>query len=455
MTATTAVAPRYVHLRRNFVLFVLDYFAFGVGFGMVGTSSAFIPDFVSQLTSNQSLIGLTTGAYYFFWLVPQLFLAQIVNRRTWRKPFLLPAPFVRLTMIAIAIVLVTVDPRNTQVMLIAFLLGYWAFAIGDSIVTLGWGDMLGSSMPNKLRGTLFGIGQFTVALGAFGMSQFARWAIGDSGLAFPLNYGLVFAVAGTFFVLGGIGLAMLREEQPTPVTEKSPSVREYGAFLGNVLRTDREFRHFVRTRLLFDLAAMSAPFYTIFATGNLGIPSAVLIADTIILIQVGNAMGALAMGVLSRRSGSKAVLLVAGGALALEGAFALLSYFGGGQAALYVTFFLMGVVSGTIYPSYFDWMITHAPPHARPIYIGLTNTISAVSNLAPLLGGILLQITSRPAFSNLEALLPDFLPVSSVMVRVYPVVFTTTLLLASLGWLSALRLSEPRKRDSSQAAAQN
>lgn len=455
MTATAISAPRYRHLRRNFVLFVLDYFAFGVGFGMVGTSSAFIPDFVSQLTSNQGLIGLTTGAYYFFWLVPQLFLAQVVNRRAWRKPFLLPAPFVRLTMIAIAIILVTVDPRSTQVMLIAFLLGYWAFAIGDSIVTLGWGDMLGSSMPNKLRGTLFGIGQFLVAIGAFGMSQFARWAIGDSGLAFPLNYGLIFAVAGAFFVCGGIGLALLREEQPAPISAKSPSVREYGTFLGNVLRADREFRHFVGTRLLFDLAAMSVPFYTVFATGSLGIPSATLIADTIILLQVGNACGALTMGVLSRCSGSKAVILVAGAALALESTFALISYLGAGQPALYITFFLMGVVAGTIYPSYFDWMITHAPPSARPIYIGLTNTISSVSSLAPLLGGILLQITARPAFSNLEALMPAFLPISSVMVRLYPVVFIVSMVLASLGWLSALRLAEPRKREASQTAAQS
>jgi MFS family permease len=86
--------------------------------------------------------------------------------------------------------------------------------------------------------------------------------------------------------------------------------------------------------------------------------------------------------------------------LVLEAAFALLSYLGLGQPALYATFFLMGVVSGTIFPSYFDWMITHAPPHARPIYIGLTNTISAVSNLAPVLGGLLLQLTARPALGQ-------------------------------------------------------
>ncbi|PJF33413.1 MAG: hypothetical protein CUN49_18620, partial [Candidatus Thermofonsia Clade 1 bacterium] len=104
--------------------------------------------------------------------------------------------------------------------LIAFLIGYWSFAMGDSLVTLIWGDMLGSSLPNKLRGTLFGIGQFMVALGAFGMSQFARWAIGGSGLAFPLNYALIFAVAGAFFVCGGLGLALLREEQPAPVSQK-------------------------------------------------------------------------------------------------------------------------------------------------------------------------------------------------------------------------------------------
>lgn len=126
MTATATPMPQYVHLRYNFVLFVLDYVAFGVGFGMVGASSAFIPDFVSQLTSNQSVVGLATGAYFFWWLVPQLFLAQVVNRQQRRKLFLLPAPFVRLTMIAIAIMLVTIDPSNKTTMLIAFLIGYWA-----------------------------------------------------------------------------------------------------------------------------------------------------------------------------------------------------------------------------------------------------------------------------------------------------------------------------------------
>ncbi|MCE7945912.1 MAG: MFS transporter [Chloroflexi bacterium CFX4] len=446
MTATATPMPQYVHLRYNFVLFVLDYVAFGVGFGMVGASSAFIPDFVSQLTSNQSVVGLATGAYFFWWLVPQLFLAQVVNRQQRRKLFLLPAPFVRLTMIAIAIMLVTIDPSNKTTMLIAFLIGYWAFAVGDSIITLSWGDMLGSAIPSKLRGTLFGIGQFMVAIGAFGMSQFARWAIGDSGLAFPLNYGLVFAVAGAFFISGGIGLALIREEKPVPVSEKSPRMREYGAFLGNILRTDRDFRRFVRTRLLFDLAAMSVPFYTIFATSGLGIRSAVLIADTIILIQLGNALGALTMSVLSRRFGSKAVILLAGTCITLEATFALISFLGAGQPALYTTFFLMGMVSATIFPSYFDWMITHAPPHARPIYIGLMNTISALSNLAPVLGGVLLQLTSRTALPNLLAIMPDFLPMPEVTVRVYPVVFISSMVLASLGWLSALRLSEPRKR---------
>src|SRR5258708_27412601 len=110
-------------------------------------------------------------------------------------------------------------------------------------------------------------------------------------------------------------------------------------------------------------------------------------------------------------------------ACCLHPALALLS-FSGGQPALYAAFFLIGFLSSATVPGYFDWVITHAPPDRRPIYVGLTNTISAVSHLAPLLGGIILTVTGAS----------------------YVALFGLALLLAIGGLVASLQLEEPRRK---------
>ncbi len=437
----------YPHLRRNMALFTLDYVAFGVAFGMVGSNTALIPDFVSQLTENKGIIGMVTALYTFTWLVPQLLLAQIVNRRERRKLFMLPAPFFRLVMIGVAVVIAAFGADNPTATLIVFCIGYWLFAAGDSIVTLSWSDVLGSSIPNQIRGTMFGIGQILVAFGALGMSALARWALSPDGLPYPMNYAFLFGVAGLFFVIGGVGLALTIEEKAKVKHPPGPTMGEYGAFLGNILKTDREFRRFVRTRLCFDFAHMSIPFYTVLGTRFLGLSSDTVVGDSIILFQLGNAIGGVLMGVISRISGSRFVIVAAGISITGEAIFALIAYLGGGQAALYGSFFLLGASASMTYPSYTDWIITHAPPDRRPIYIGLTNTISAVSNLAPLLGGVLLQITAITALGYFKPLLPAGLPLEPMTQTLYPVVFVASAVLGILGLIATTQLHEPRHRE--------
>lgn len=437
----------YPHLRRNMTLFTLDYVAFGIAFGMVGSNTALIPDFVSQLTDNKGIIGMVTALYTFSWLVPQLLLAQIVNRRERRKQFMLPAPFFRLMMLVIAVGIAAFGAGNPTATLIIFCIGYWLFAAGDSIVTLSWSDVLGSSIPNQIRGTMFGIGQILVAGGALGMSALARWALGPDGLPYPMNYAFLFGVASIFFVIGGVSLALTIEEKAKVKPLPGPTMGEYGAFLGNIFKTDREFRRFIRTRLCFDFAHMSVPFYTVLGTRFLGLSSDTVVGDSIILFQLGNALGGILMGVISRLSGSRIVIMAAGVSITGEAIFALIAYLGGGQAALYASFFLLGASAAMAYPSYTDWMITHAPPDRRPIYIGLTNTISAVSNLAPLLGGVLLQITAITALGHFKPLIPAGLPLDPMTQTFYPVVFVASIVLGTLGFLSATQLHEPRHRE--------
>jgi MFS family permease len=449
-----AATAEYPHLRRNFALFLLDYVAFGVAFSLISSSGTVVPSFTSQLTDNRAIIGLAGAVYMFAWLLPQLFLAQVVNRRARRHPFIMFAPFGRCALLAAAGLIALTGRDDPALTLIIFLVGYWSFAALDSPVTLAWGDLLGGTIPNNLRGLMFGVAQFIVAFGALAMREFTRWALGPTGPTFPNNYALLFGIAGVIFVIGGAGLALTRESAPDKALAPGPRAHEYVPYLGNVLRSDREFRKFVRMRLFFDLALMAVPFYVVFGVGTLGLRNEIVVSDSILLIELGSMIGAVLMAWLSRRSGSRAVIRVAGVFFLLEALLALVSAFGGGQFALYAVFVMLGARAAIATPSYFDWMITHAPRNARPIYIGLTNTISALSNLAPFVGGLVLQATVRPAVIGLDRLVPAAFDLPSVTVTAYPVVFFVAAAMAVLGILSALRLSEPRQAQQPSETAQ-
>jgi len=433
---------QYRHLRRNIALLLWDYIGFGAAFSLVSSAGAVIPTFVNQLTDSRQIVGLAGSLYAFCWLVPQLFLAQVVSRGTRRKPYMYPALFFRPLMVLMAMLVASQGAANPGLTLAIFLGGYWLFALGDSLVTLAWGDILGSSIPNTSRGLIFGAGQFGVAIGAIFMSELARWALGPNGPAFPSNYGLLFGVAGCIFVTGGIALSLIREEKSEHPIEPGPALREYVPYLGNVLLRDRAFQRFILTRLLFDLSRMAVPFYALYGIGLLGLQRTIIVSDSILLIEFGNAGAAILMGWLSRRSGSRAVILLAGVFVVLELTLTLLSYITRTQALLYGTFFMVGAFSATSTPSYFDWMITHAPPSRRAIYLGLTNTLSALSNLAPFVGGTILQISAQRVTTSTWM---EWLGVHPVTSTTYPIVFIAALVMAVLGLLSAIRLSEPRR----------
>ncbi|MCC7446847.1 MAG: MFS transporter [Anaerolineae bacterium] len=420
--------PQPRHLRRNFILLFTDVLAFGIAWGLISPSNV-TPDFVSQLTSSDAVIGLSGSIYYVAFLLPQLFFAQIVNKRTRRKPLMdwTILPF-RMTLGVAALIIAFTHPEQHTLILITYLTGYSLFALGDGLVSIVWADLLGNAIPERWRGILFGAGQLAVAISALGVREIVRALLGPGGPLFPQNYAAMFGIATVVFLIGGVALIATKEEEsPIPI-EPGPPMRQYWGYLGGVLRTDRDFRQFVLTRLLLDLTSLAVPFYVVYGVNALKLPNDVVVGDSILIGTVGTAVAALLMGGLSRRSGTRAVIRLTGVACFLHPAFALLSFVVG-QPALYGTFFMYGFIGASTTAGFFDWLITHAPPERRPIYVGLGNTISAISHLATFFGGIILKATSYQALFGLAALL------------------------AILGLIASLFLSEPRVRSAERLSA--
>jgi MFS family permease len=57
----------------------------------------------------------------------------------------------------------------------------------------------------------------------------------------------------------------------------------------------------------------------------------------------------------------------------------------------------LGIAAGSIGWPFFNWVLEHAREADRPVYIGMSNTLSALVMLAPTLGGWVAKTVSYPA----------------------------------------------------------
>jgi MFS family permease len=435
----------YPSLRRNFILLLADTILFGAAISVIGVSSIVVPAFVSQLTDSTLLIGLSSSVFSMSWLLPQLMFAQIVTRIQHKGRLMrLALPFRSTFLIAAGLVALIGGDGPASVLLFIVLGAIAFFSFSDAYITLAWADVLGSSLPDRLRGVLYGTGAFLSGVGALGISALVRWALGPDAPPFPNNYVILFGVAAVLFILGGLALAFVKEEQQNLAPVSVIKWGDYWAYLKTVLQADRGFRQLMALRWMIDFSALMVPFFFIFGKSTFALSDDQISGDYVLLIQVGTFIGSVLMGYLSRRYGSKTVLSMVGIVAILSPLFALSSMFFLGQAGLYICFALTGIFYTVRVITYIDWVIAYAPENRRPVYIGLMNTLAAVSSLSGVFGGFILQRFAQAGLPGGDLAQPfAFMAVTQVN---YAPLFIASLLFAMVGCYLSIRLPEPRLR---------
>ncbi|MBN1679434.1 MAG: MFS transporter [Anaerolineae bacterium] len=385
----TASSRERIH-QRNFWCFLGDFLFFSVGFNLLGPSTV-IPDFVRSLTDSEILIGFSGQMFEVGWLLPQLLIARRlmhVSRKKWW--FVGPNIPVRMLMLILAVVVMLLGPDRPHAILAAFLVFYAAIAIGDGLVGVPWLDLTASSLDDRRRARLYGLGTATVGICMLGLTPVVRYILSDDGPAFPNNYAVVFAVAGVLFLFTIPSTLLIREIPSEETNERTPSMREYLPHLWRVLREDVPFRTLVVVRLLVALLTMAWPFYIGFATDDLNMSRSVAVSNLLLMQTLGNVGGAM----LFSRMGDRHTLQFIRLAL-LAGAIQPLAALAAGTvgpAPIYLAFLAAGMVQGMLGLSFLNWLQIYTTPEQRPTYSGLFNSVSAVVLVtAPLMGGLIVE----------------------------------------------------------------
>ncbi len=385
-----SAAEREPVYRRNFFVFLSDFFFFSIAMNFIGVTTV-IPDFVRRLTDVEVLIALSSQMFDILWMLPQLLIArQLIRVRNKKWWFVGPNIVTRPMLVLFAVAIFLLEPDSSGIILAGFLVFYGLTALGDGVVGVPWLDLVGSSLDARRRARLFGYGNALVGVTALAIAPVIRWILSADGLPFPQNYALLFGIAG-ILMIATIPFTMLIKELPGGEPRATvPSVREYLPELATVLRTDRPFRAMALARVLASLYTMAGPFYIGYGTEVLGMKSSVAVSELLVMQTLGGVAGALLFSRLGERHLLRFIRLAM---IAAVGQVTLALASGAiGTAPLYLAFAAGGLVLGTLGISFQNWVVAYATPDQRPIYSGLFNSVSAISLLgAPLIGGTLVE----------------------------------------------------------------
>ncbi len=180
--------------RWNFLVNALDGASFWFGMSFI-SSTVILPLFVSHFTNNPLLIGLIPFLATAGYLLPQLFVANWVERAPRKKFFPVTLGFFleRMPIFLLAPAAYFLATNQPDLALVTFFVLFAWHTFGAGIIIVGWQDMIAKIIPVEKRGRFFGITNFvgngTGILGALAVPFVLERS------TFPTGYVLAFVAA--------------------------------------------------------------------------------------------------------------------------------------------------------------------------------------------------------------------------------------------------------------------
>lgn len=418
-TAGTEVRTQdYVekNLPWNFSVNLIDITFITLGLSLISRETI-LPLFVSQLTDSTIAIGLIPAIYSLGYYLPQLFTASHAESLTRKKPFvtLIGGVMERLPYLLMGLAVWAFAEQSPTVTLVVFFLLLACTALGNGIATPAWFTMIGKVLPVRRRGIFFGVsgglGALIGVIGAYFVGHILEV------MPYPDNFGWLFTIAFIFCAISWVGLALTREPDSPVVRQQVPLTR-YIRQLPDVLRSNRNYSHFLFGYAVSRLGAMSIGFFLVFGDTSYNLTGTQVGMLTAILIGTQALMNVL-WGWVGDRAGHKFVLTSSSFIMALA---ALAAWASTSEMSLIIAFVLLGTAIASDSVSRFNIVLEFAVPEDQPTYIGLTNTLLApVVGLGPILGGLL------------------------AMMLDYRGLFLISAVFAVVGGFLLIRVHEPRK----------
>lgn len=414
-----ASAKKDTNLRWNFTMGLLHGIFFNGGMAF-SNPTTILSVFLNIFTHSKIIVGLFSSVMNSGNILPQLFVANRLESKIYKKPVLVMAITIRALCWGLLGLITYFSGRSHPLIIITslfFLLTLFSFMGG--VASVPFTDIWGKAVPSTLRGRFFGYRQLFGGLLAIGAGFIVKYILGNKNLIFPDNYAFLFLFSFIFISISYLALGSVKE----PVEEVYKNKLTFKDFLKKafgILKSNRNYRTFLIIQILIGANGLILPFYVLYARNIIGVEEK-MIGMYVSAQMLGSTLSNILWAYLSDYVGNKKVIQINAFISLLIPAVALLIN-RQLQGLFLLLFTLIGfsMAGGAI--GYTNFLLDTALPKDRPTYISLNGTITVPVILFPLIGGIAIQYTSY----------------KFLLIITMPVILT--------GFILSLWLREPRKR---------
>jgi len=338
-----------------------------------------LPWLLGVLGAPLALIGFLVPIREAGALLPQMLVAAAIRHRPQRKgTWLLGALLSAVSLAAMAVAAVSLEGAAAGWSIVALLI---LFSLARGLCSVAAKDVLGKTVSKSRRGVLMG---WSAGLGGLAVLAIGLW-LGwhDFAAEGPAIFAALLLLAAALWLFAALLFHAIRELPGA--TEGGGNALEVALRSFALLATDRQFRHFVVTRILLLGVALAAPFYALLAQQSSGIGLAG-IGSMIVANGLAASISAPLWGYWSDRS-ARQVMTVASLLHALLVALVLLAVWQLPQLVAQIGFwaaavFLLTLLHSGVRIGRKVYLVDMATAETRATYVALSNTLIGLAMLA-------------------------------------------------------------------------
>lgn len=390
------------HFRRNFGLGVINGGLYIGGLAFCEPATV-LPVFVSLFTGSSVLIGLTGTLTSVGWLLPQLAVARYVEHLPQKmRLYAIAAAFRTASWMGLVISVMWADNLAPGAYLVVFFACLGSFSLFGGVSGIAFLDIVAKTIPPGRRGRYFGYRRFLASIMAAAAGIVVSYVLGNPDrFPFPGNYCVLFSLTFIFLVMAVVSFLCVVEPRGSVKPARERTSGEYLSQVRLVLSQDRAFRNFLSVMVLASTMSLSLPFYVIYATEVLGAPTS-WVGIFVTVDMLANLVATLAWGYLGDAKGYRTVIRMCTVVCMATPVLALMSP---SYLAFTLVFVLRGSGSTGLWIGKNNYLLEIAPVIRRPTYIGIVNTTLAFVMLLPVVGGIVVDLSSYAVLFAITAVL--------------------------------------------------
>jgi len=373
---------------------------FGLAFSQ---DTSVLPAFIHALTGSGLLVGLLSAVQRAGSVLPQLFFANFLETRRYKRPYLIRLIYLRSAawfILGIITVLWGNLYPNILAGLLFVLLAVFFFTGG--LGELIYSYLIASTISPTMRGRFFGIRFLLGGTAGAGAGFITHYILSTYNNNLSVNaYGWLFLLTSFSFILASVGFHVMRENADYETKERRPFTVYFKDTL-QLVKKDNAFLRLLWQNIMLAGIYFALPFYVVFAQVMLEI-SAAQLGIYITLQIIGQTISGIAWGWIGDKSGYRLVLIGISSTAFLTPLWAVFSSYVW-PAAFAVTFFLAGFSTKSADMATRNYLLEISSTHQVPTCLALKNTLMAPTLLFPIIGGLLIKLINYQVLFLISAL---------------------------------------------------